>query len=86
MIYLGTVPKGLAKEGERFEFDGEHANCCRLCKYHCNSLFDMNDTGTYYEPPPDCDELECCKRFYETFIKNVKPCNTVNEIDFDEPI
>lgn len=67
MIYLGRVPKG--EIAQEYEFDGEHANSCSICKYNGNCFAQTNDLGVYYDPPHDCDSKEDCERFYKTFIE-----------------
>lgn len=70
MVYLFHVPKGeLAYD---YEFDGEHANCCCICKYNGNCKESTNDLGVYYDPPLDCDEKDNCERYYLTFIESYR--------------
>jgi hypothetical protein len=73
MIYFPWVPKHLAEE---YEFDGEHANSCCICKYHGNCLVEANELGVYYDPPLDCDEKETCEKWYKTFIEPIKKCDS----------
>lgn len=70
MIYYSRVPQEIA---DQYEFDGEHANSCSICKYNGNIYYDTNDLGVYYDPPLDCDEKDCCKRYYENFVKQFRP-------------
>ena len=70
MTYFAHVPKG--EIAELYEFDGEYANCCSICKYNGNCCTQMNDLGVYYNPPFDCDEKESCQKFYEAFIEPLR--------------
>lgn len=74
MIYYAHVPAN--DVDGLYEFDGEHANCCSICKLHGNIFWDMNDLGVYYEPPLDCDEKDCCQRHYDLFVKSRRPCHS----------
>jgi len=72
MIYLGHVPREF---GEEYEFDGEYANSCSICKYNGNCKEDtnqINGKAVYFDPPFDCDEKEYCERYYKTFIEPFK--------------
>lgn len=73
MIYYAHVPRCTEDIMDLYEFDGEHANCCSNCKYNGNCVTQMNDLVVYYNPPLDCDSKDDCKRYYERFIKNLKP-------------
>ena len=68
MIYFFRIPPGM---GEDYEFDGEHANCCAVCKYNCNTYVETNECGVYYDPPLDCDSKDDCENWYETFIRRI---------------
>ena len=70
MIYLPHVPKG--EIAEDYEFDGEHANSCSICKYNGNCCAEMNDLGIYYNPPHNCDSKDDCERYYYAFIKPLR--------------
>ena len=73
MVYFAKIPPGM---GEDYEFDGEHANCCAVCKYNCNTYVETNECGVYYDPPLDCDSKDDCENWYETFIKQYKKCDS----------
>lgn len=70
MIYYFKVPKG--ELGEDYEFDGEYANSCSICKYNGNCEVQTNELGVYYNPPHNCDHKEECERYYKTFIEPYK--------------
>ena len=53
MIYYFRVPKG--EIGEDYEFDGEYANSCSICKYNGNCKIQTNELGVYY--PKEIKEL-----------------------------
>lgn len=69
MIYYAHVPQGM---GEMYEFDGEHANSCSICKYNGNCVAQMNELGIYYDPPHDCESKDDCERYYKTFIEPIR--------------
>lgn len=70
MIYYNRVPQG--ELAEDYEFDGEHANCCSICKYNGNCCAKMNDLGVYYDPPHNCEDKDDCEQYYKNFIEPIR--------------